>query len=240
MIGSGDLQGHWQRIWLRAPGREDESARVHWMQFGPLYADIRIPLDRPTLDGAKALCDLTPTQLASLMAAEGFAGTITVADSICTWARDINWHGAPDGVDAGLMSFDAAGDLIEEGVHAEYAELWRSQPAQTTAAHRVQGKGLEGVLVLSQSQFLLALGTPDLPNGAPLIAALKEGTQPDAVPAHFASHYILGEWDQRIGTARLATNPFLEGRQVLTAAAQGFVAELVDFYGAPHRIELQI
>ncbi|MBT8154243.1 hypothetical protein KMP13_10105 [Epibacterium ulvae] len=243
MIGAGDLQAHWSRVWLRAPGVEDATTRVHWMQCGPLYADIRIPLDRPALDGATALCDLAPAQLASLMAAEGFAGTITVVDSICTWARDINWHGTPDGLDAGLMSFDAAGDLIEDGVHADYAELWRKKPAATTVAHRVQGGGQHGVVVFSKSQFLLALGTPDAPASAPLITALKEGLQPDGLPGHFASHYILGDWDGAVGTARLATNPFLERKQVLTAAAdraEGFTADLVDFFGAPQQIALQI
>ena len=44
MIDSSDVQAHWRRLWIRAPGFEDADTRVHWMQCGALYADIRVPL----------------------------------------------------------------------------------------------------------------------------------------------------------------------------------------------------
>lgn len=241
MITARDLEAHWQRIWLRAPGHEDAMTRVHWMQSGALYADIRIPSDRPALNNARALSELSADQLLVLMQAEGFAGTIDVQDSICTWAREINWHGTPDGIDAGRMSFDAAGDLIEDGVHANYAELWRSMPERPTAAYRFAAdEAGQGILVLSNTQFLIGFGRPDAPTTAPLIAALKGGEIPDGLHTHFAAHYLFGEWDGAAGQARLATNPFLEGQVVLTLSSVGFQFTGVTFDGQAQTLEIPV
>jgi len=96
MITGGDLQGHWRRDWIKAPGFEDNTTRVHWMQAGEIFVDLRVPLERPDLAGATALADLGPSTLLALTKAEGFAGRIEVVDSNCTWHRAINWHGVPE------------------------------------------------------------------------------------------------------------------------------------------------
>ena len=241
MITARDLEAHWQRIWLRAPGYEDAATQVHWMQSGALYADIRIPSDRPALNNARALSDLSADQLLSLMQAEGFAGIIDVQDSICTWTREINWHGTPDSIDAGRMSFDSAGDLIEDGVHADYAELWRATPERPTAAYRfVAGEAGQGILVLSNTRFLIGLGRPDAPATAPLIAALEAGGIPSGLHAHFAAHYVFGEWEGSAGQAQLATNPFLEGQVVLTRSSAGFQFTGVTFDGQNQVLEIPV
>jgi len=240
VIEEDDLQAHWQRIWLRAPGIEDHETRVHWMQCGPLYADLRVPADRPDPGGAEALADLSPEALLCLMRAEGFAGAITVEDGVCTWAREINWHGTPDGIDAGLMSFDDMGDLIEDGVHAEYAELWRRAPDPAVKAIRIEGGAMQGVLILSEHRFLIGLGQPGAPSSAALIAALEAGYVPPGLPKHFASHYVMGVWDGAVGTAQLATNPFLEGQIVLTRAGAGFQFAGVGFDGRAQEIDLSV
>ena len=231
MIGPADLQGHWRRAWIRAPGLEDGTTRVHWMQCGALYADLRIPATRPDPGGATCLAELDPPALAALMAAEGFAGTIDVREGICTWARHVNWHGAPEGIDAGRMSFDAAGDLIEDGVHAEYRELWRRMPDRPSQAQRVRWAGLEGVLVISDSRFLLGLGTPGAPSSAPLRAALQAGSLPDGIAEQFRGLYLLGRWYGGQGVALLCTNPFLEGMRVLTRRPGGYAFTGMDFHG---------
>ena len=124
MITQADIQGHWVRNWIKAPGFEDHSTRVHWMQAGGLYADIRIPADRPDLSGASSLSALSPDHLLSLGQAEGFAGHVTLDGDHCTWEREINFHGTPDSLDVGAIHFDAQGSMIETGVHADYSELW--------------------------------------------------------------------------------------------------------------------
>lgn len=231
MITQDDLQGHWRRKWIRAPGFEDVTTRVHWMQCGALFADLRIPSERPDLTGARCLADLDAPALRVLMTAEGFAGAITVEGSVCTWHRTINWHGVPDGVDAGRMSFDAAGDLIEDGVHADYAELWQKMPETPGDAWQVTGDGMQGVLVSSASEFLIGLGEPDAAPTAPLIAALERGDRPEELNVHFRGVYVLGRWEAGQGIATLSTNPFLEGTQVLERNPDGVVFRGADFDG---------
>lgn len=217
MTTQEDLQGHWARDWIKAPGFEDHTTRVHWMQAGDLYADLRIPLDRPDLTGHACLADLTPGELAMLQQAEGFAGSITVADSTCTWQRDINWHGLPQAVDAGLMWFDDAGDLIEDGVEADYRELWKSVPVAPLRGHRISVADFSGVLVENDDVFLFGLG--------PKPVSKASG------PAQFTSVYCIGHWDGSLGIADLSTNPFCEGKPVLERD-QGFIWYATGFDGA--------
>ena len=40
MITLADVQGHWRRDWLKAPGFSDTTTHVHWMQCGTLFADM--------------------------------------------------------------------------------------------------------------------------------------------------------------------------------------------------------
>lgn len=210
-----DLQGHWHRNWLRAPGLEDSTTRVHWLQAGRWCADLRIPLHRPPPGPATCLADLAPDALAELLEAEGFAGHVTLEGDICTWTRTRNWRGFPCPVDAGRLWFDAQGLLIEDGVHADYREEWEREPG-TFTAHAI---GDEGLLLSNATTFLLALGPRDTPALHSLAAALRNGTATprDAAPA-FASTYILGHWQGDSGIAALSTQPFAEGRAVLTRA----------------------
>lgn len=231
MITLDDLQGHWHRAWLRAPDHEDTTTRVHWMQCGAVYADIRIPADRPDLTGARALSDLDPPALLSLLQAEGFAGTITVADGICTWDRVINWHGTPDAVDAGRMSFSAQGELIEDGVHADYAELWRRAPDRPDRALHGTVAGQDAVIVASPAAFVVGLGVPGGPSPTAERAALSQGTIPADLPHRFQSVYAYGRWDGQTGIATLATNPFIEGRPVVEQSGDGLSLILPCFDG---------
>jgi len=124
MMQIADLQGHWRRDWLRAPGLEDRSTCVNWMQCGALYADIRIPRTRPEIRGATSLADLSCAALLKLMRAEGFAGEIALRSNVCTWARDIDWHGPNDTPDAGRLDFTGEDGMLETGVAADYTEKW--------------------------------------------------------------------------------------------------------------------
>ncbi|MEM8658319.1 MAG: hypothetical protein AAGF22_09495 [Pseudomonadota bacterium] len=219
MITEDDLQGHWQRDWIKAQGFEDHQTRVNWMQAGALFADLRIPLDRPSIAGRADLSDLTQGELAQLMTAEGFAGHITVADSRCTWHREINWHGVPDADDIGLMSHEG-GALMEDGVLADYRERWSPQPSGALRGHRLTLGTQTGILIESDETFLLALGPHPTGTSSALRVALAMGTAtPAAINAHFASSYSLGRWDGADGIAELSTNPFNEGQRVLTKGA---------------------
>ena len=231
VIGPDALQGLWRRDWIRAPGFEDASTRVFWAQAGALYADLRIPVHRPLPDGARCLAELDAGALLGLMKAEGFAGTITVADSICTWAREINWHGLPDGIDAGQMWFAEDGALIEDGVHAEYRERWLAGAPPPLTAHRVRSGDLTGGLVLSDDMFLMGLGRLDAEATGAMVEELENGDIPAGLPAHFDTEYAFGHWDGDRGIADLCTNPFREGQCVLERSATGWLRHHAAFDG---------
>lgn len=215
MITARDLQGHWRRDWIKAPGFEDHTTRVHWMQAGDLYADIRVPAKRPDLTGFTCLADVPSHLMAPLLKAEGFAGTIDVTESRCTWAREINWGGVPEVDDIGLMSFEGKA-LIEDGVLAEYRELWQPVPGVPLRGHRVIFGDLSGILVENDTDFLIGLG----PDPAPI----------SGIGALFASTYAYGHWDGADGIATLSTNPFCEGTVVLRRDA-GFTWHAPSFDG---------
>lgn len=186
------------------------------MQAGALFADLRIPLARPDLTDRSCLGDLSQPALASLLAAEGFAGHITVLDDRCTWHRTINWHGVPGRPDTGLMSFDTAGFLIEDGVHAQYRELW--QPVQTAPLRgtAVRCGEMTGVLIENDDVFIFGIGHLPVGTTQTLIADLQNGSA-RAGDLHrvFDSVYVTGTWDGPLGMAHLSTNPFQEGAVAL-------------------------
>ncbi len=216
MITKNHLQGHWKRDWIKAPGFDDATTCVHWLQAGALFADLRVPLERPDLTGLSCLADLDQSALRSLMNAEGFAGHITVADSQCTWHRQINWHGVPGQADIGLMSFDETGGLIEDGILAEYRELWQSAPQTPLRGAQVRCDAMTGVLIENEEIFLLGIGPNPVGTTDDLIAKLDSGTaELLALQQHFAGEYVLGTWNGASGIAMLSTNPFQEGQVVL-------------------------
>ena len=240
MIRSEDLQGHWRRNWIRAPGHCDETTRVHWIQSGRWCVDIRVPLHRPGVAEADCLADMSPADLAVLLTAEGFAGRITLDGDICTWHRDWNWRGFPCPVDAGRLWFDDAGHLIEDGVHADYREEWQPVPGAPWQARALVSEAATGLLMHNARDFLLALGQPGAPARPELPAALAEGTAQSAQAAPvFASIYILGHWDGTDGIADLSTQPFCEGWPVLQSNSAGTDLILPDVHGRTIRLPLE-
>jgi hypothetical protein len=238
MIEIADLQGHWRRAWLRAPGVEDHDTAVHWLQVGSIYADIRIPARRPDVRGARALAELPDRTLLHLMRAEGFAGEIALEGDVCTWRREINWHGAPEGVDAGRLRFDDGGALLEDGVHAEYGESWdRIDGAPVHALRLTDGTRL-GVLVTVGERFVFGLGRADAPASAPVLEALRQGRRGAGLERHFEGGYAFGSWQGRLGQADLATNPLWESRCILATRGAELEVSLPDFRGETRMVRM--
>jgi len=232
MITADEIQGHWRRAWLRAPGGDDTTTRVHWMQAGDVYADVRVPLDRPSMGGATCLAELPVSALAALAQAEGFAGTTSVTDSTCTWTRVINWHGATSSLDAGRLSWDREGCLVEEGVYATYAELWTRPADEPTRAEIFAAGSARAYLVTVGQAFVLGFGWLDAPLRAPVVAALADGHRHADVPALFEGAHALGHWSDAGAVADLATNPFMEGHPILTRTENGVALRIVTVEGA--------
>ncbi len=210
-----DLQGHWRRLWLRAPGFEDAQTAVHWLQCGEVYADIRLPADSPDCTGATALADLPDPVLLQLAAAEGFAGTIAVGHDVCTWDRRINWHGQPETVDAGLLEWDADGRLIETGVHADYAELWERTTGPSEAMH-LRATGIEAFLVTVGENFVFGAGRPGAPRASAALDLLRVGKRTSELTLFFDLPFVLGRWQGQAGVVLSATNPLLNGTRIIT------------------------
>jgi hypothetical protein len=227
------------RSWIKAPGFEDHTTRVHWTQSGRVYADVRIPLERPDLGHGTCLADLSAQALHALMQAEGFAGHVTLEDDRCTWHREINWHGTPEALDVGAISFDAEGRMIEAGVLAEYTELWETAKAPDLNALRFEGGGYTAILITSNTASVLGIGRTGKPATGPLIKALKAESQPSATKAAFDGLHALCHLDGNTLVADLATNPFVEGTSVLTLGPEGAIWHKTRFDGTRHDIELR-
>lgn len=211
-----DVQGHWRRDWLKAPGVFDATTQVHWVQAGEVFADIRIPAGFAGPQGAASLAEMDQPALGGLMRAEGFAGLTSVENGRCTWNRQINWHGFPTDADVGDLWFDEAGCLIEDGVHAEYREQWRRVEGGDYRSVRREGPdGLE-VAIWNDVWFILACGVEGAPAMPGLADRLSAGTAgAEEVARQFGSFYGLGRWDGEAGIVTMATDPTRIGRAIL-------------------------
>ncbi len=239
MINLSDIQGHWVRDWIKAPRFEDHTTRVHWMQAGLDYADVRIPLDRPALGGARSLAELGAASLYKLAEAEGFAGHVTLDGDTCTWHREVNWHGTPDAPDVGAISFDAKGRMIETGVLAEYTELWEQHAQAETTVQRFGDGTYSGLLVQSGELGVVGLGQTTKPATGLIVAALQSGTVSDEVDQLFDGLHALCHIAGRTVTATLATNPLLEGTPILTLGTATVTWHRTGFDGAQTDVTLQ-
>ena len=240
MITLAALQGHWRRDWLTAPGVRDDTTRVHWMQAGALYADVRVPAARPDLGDATCPADLSDEGLAALLAAEGFAGTVDLAGDVCTWHRAVNWHGRTEAVDAGRLRFTPEGALHEAGVHADYAELWRHEAAGPAEGLRLEGEGVAAFLVTVGARFVFGAGAPGAPATGGLADAVRGGARPAALRALLGERvHALGVWEGATGAALLATNPFAEGRPILTRTEGGATWHALVHDGAARDVTLR-
>ncbi|MEM1267059.1 MAG: hypothetical protein AAGI50_13690 [Pseudomonadota bacterium] len=228
-MNTADLQGHWRRDWLRHHGGEDQTTRVHWLQAGKIYADIRVPADRGEVP--RDLTTLTePPQ--SLVAAEGYAGRIDVEGGVCTWTRAIAWHGASPRPDAGHVAFAPDGALLETGVHADYTERWVREDVGPTEAQVLRCGSLTAYVVSVGSSFVFGCGVAE----APPLRTEESGLDTAALEALFLNVYILGRWERADGLALLATDPRLEGRAVVERRETGLTLRALDLQGAPRSV----
>lgn len=157
--------GLWQRRLLQDAWGDDTATQVFWLQSGSLYADIRIPADRDAGGGVARQ--------------QGFAGVLQAEGSILTWRRWLDFQPQAAVPDVGRVRFTRTDQMIEEGVHADYREIWeRVGPASLDrAAFTLQVEYPEGgmprrragVFVIVGDYFMFALDRLEaLPAGANL------------------------------------------------------------------------
>lgn len=239
MITKAKLQGHWDRLWIKAPGVEDHTTRVHWMQAGRDFADVRIPAKRPDLTGLTSLSELSAPDLHMLAQTEGFAGHVTLDADTCTWHREINWHGISDSADIGQISFDAEGRMVEAGVLADYTELWEQRATAPTQATRFSGGGYQGLFVTDGTLGVLGIGTAEKPATKPVLAALANGDIAEDTAALFDGLHALCRVEGDTVIATLATQPFSEGTPVLRLTPDAVTWHKTGFDGARTDLMMQ-
>lgn len=159
--------GLWRRDSLVQPnGLRDVTTEVYWLQSHGLYVDLRIPAGRPDFRGYSDLSALPPGHLEWLRKQEGFAGRLSVDGGICHWRRDLDYQ--PPGVvdDIGQAHFISESVLLETGVLADYAEIWRRavlngvdrNADQVLAARSIPGEhGRLGFWVVVGDVFMYAI-----------------------------------------------------------------------------------
>ncbi|WP_300758361.1 hypothetical protein [Janthinobacterium sp.] len=158
-------QGIWRRTGIfRSDGRVDLTTRVWWFQSALFHIDLRIPQDRPRVDGPASLASLPPAQLARFGAQTGFAGVTAVEKDRCEWRPEIAFPAISDDIDAGLMRFDTPDNLHESGIDASYQEDWlrvASGPVTGVRLDSLDHSGKVAYLIISGQQAAWACGAAD-------------------------------------------------------------------------------
>ena len=191
----------------------------------------------PKPGGATSLADLSTASLLKVMRAEGFAGEITLRGNVCTWAREIDWHGPKETPDVGRLDFAAEDTMLETGMAADYTEQWQRTDNVPEGALRMAGAGRIAYLVTVGNRFVFGVGPVSATGSATALAALEAGQRDEAaLAAHFESVYIFGRWHHGVGIAIQATNPLLEGEKVLHCSGRGVTLEHMTYHGQRHRL----
>ena len=206
--------GLWRRRLLQDAQGTDTRTQVYWLQSGSLYADIRIPADRDAGNGVALQ--------------QGFAGALEVEGSTLTWRRWLDYQPPAAVADVGRMHFTRLDQMIEDGVHADYREVWeRIGPASLDrAAFALQVEYADGgmprrragVLVLVGEYFMFALDRlASLPAGGSLAELMQRDDLSDAQRDElFACEISLGRRrGARPWEITYSTRPGHEGRSLL-------------------------
>jgi len=174
------LRGAWRRELLEtADGGKDLTTAVIWLQTRCLFADIRIPHDRPAFAGRRGVEDCSPDELVAATRARGFAGWTTFSDGLCRWHRPIDFHPPAEHEDAGRLDLKD-GALWEYGVHEAYKERYaRVGDGLNRTAAWVRtpdaSSSRPGVLIVVDDFIIRALGRDQpLPAGANLGDLVRE------------------------------------------------------------------
>lgn len=226
------VAGVWRRSLLRSGTVEDRATSVTWLQAGARYVDLRQPSDRPSFAGVSSLSDLTAEQLSWLLRQEGFAGTLSCADAIFTWHRDVDLQPPAAVADAGRL-LDEGSRVVEVGVLAPYIEHWHrdaSPRSSGSAVLRHLGTGRDAVLVRVDDRFGWAHDRRPALDGASLTDLAADGADPHRL---LDCSLSLGVVQQERWTVQRSSLPFLEQRPLTLAPADWAVIDLTGDLAPP-------
>lgn len=215
----------WRRDYLySAEEGEDTSTHVYWMQSGLLFADIRVPSNRPDFSGVTSLADCSDEQVRWLAAQKGFAGWLDVSgdQDLFQWHRVLDYQPDSSVQDIGRMSVQD-GYVLEEGLDSDFREHW----VRITPEHPGHGAYVleqvagpdscavpwRGYLICVGDYFMLAIDRrPDLSRSDSLLSLYQgdiQGLRREGLDMEISFGLIEGErGDYQI---TLSTHPFREG-----------------------------
>lgn len=222
--------GVWRRDLLSSPAGEDRSTRVFWLQTDGLYADLRVPAERPDFSQAASLADCNAAQLDWLAGQQGFAGTLPVQGDRFHWHRALDFQPDSSVLDVGRMTV-RDGYLLETGVFAPFHEHWyRITPEQPDfSAHVLErvtdGAGRaqpwRGYLLTVDGCFMLALDRRGpLPPAASLQALARGDRERLRQVLDMEISFGLLDGPQGPWQITLSTHPFREGRTLFDTPAR--------------------
>lgn len=141
--------GLWRRRLLQDARGEDRTTQVYWLQTGSLYADIRVPVER-----------LERITAESLAHQQGCAGALEVEDNILTWRRWLDFQPPARRPDVGRMQFIGLNEMVEDGVHTAYREVWEriGMASGDRAAFSLQVEYADGALPRRRAGVLVTVG----------------------------------------------------------------------------------
>jgi len=210
--------GLWRRTLLRAPGVEDTATRVFWLQTPSWHADIRVPVDRPSLSDCAGLGALSLEGMRALARQQGFAGITEVEGELCRWHRRYDYQPPSGFNDVGRMQFEGPDRLLEYGVEQDYFEVWERVPGTGESQVLEQGdRDGRPMLQLSLGPWVMLV--------RPRRTALDRaaGLSDLVAAADYAQRVALldfeisfGRQDASCGRSRieLSTLPWLEGTDI--------------------------
>jgi hypothetical protein len=224
-----ELTGLWRREVITAPGLRDETTQVLWLQTRTWYADLRVPADRPGARAPAGFGAYADAELLELAKIQGFAGELSAGEGICLWRRDFDRQPPGPAPDEARYAFDGPDVMIEDGVHADYQEIWRREPRSSgpLAAFRLLDPAAPGgLLVIAGDHLMEFLARPGPPLSGESLAELVQARL--AADDRAGAEALLGariRYAVRDGAGwrtALASHPWLEGRPMWSAGGLSY------------------
>jgi hypothetical protein len=226
------LRGLWRRRSIaHSDGRLDTTTTVYWLQTDSIFADIRIPAERPALSGRAGFAALDAGEQRALARQSGFAGWTELRGDRCRWHRSIDFQ-PPSGVPDEGRLIRGDGVLIEEGIHEPYIEIWEPVecgPGPIAALAMPEAAGADVVVVCGDA-FLAVRDRPVALAPAASLEALVAAAGADQARVAALLDCEIAFGAQRGGRMpweiRLCTVPFREGRELATGVGAAWTPAL--------------
>lgn len=178
-----DWRGLWQRLALeRADGSGDTQSQVTWLQTATLYADLRIPGERPDFAGVVGFAELTRPQAAFLASQEGFAGALHGEGARAHWQRRIDFAPLAGPPDEGYLHRERR-MMVETGVHVPYVEHWWQADPDAALDTEIIVDAPRTVMVRAGEHFMFAQDRRPAPPPPGTLAAAVAAAAPGAALA---------------------------------------------------------